>query len=358
VLTTPRSENEQILLGRLSVFADSWTLEAAEAVCCDDSIDTSIVRDVLSRLVENGLVTAEEQEGMPRCRFRGEARQAAENALSQTEDAAGLRRRHRDWYVALTEEAEPKLFGPEQVAWTTRLEAEHDNLWAALRWSLAEPDGAEAALRLVAALRAFWFIGGHLSEGRRWIESALDHAVDVPPAALARGLQAATFFAYEQSDLDRAEDFGEARTRAYAEVGRSRESRPASDVARQDAAGGVISGEQRRFSRKVSSCQRKWATERKCARLPRNSLAWRFSGATTTTLLRYILRSLRRRGRTEPSGTSRTRFAISVIARSVLAKMRARRDITWRALRWLGNSTTPGYRSVPGRTGRSRHSAW
>jgi tetratricopeptide (TPR) repeat protein len=82
-----------------------------------------------------------------------------------------LRRRHRDWFLALAERAFPELWGNEQGAWLQRLETEHDNLRAALEWS-GEHD-AEGALRLAGVLWRFWMVRGYLREGRERLDAAL-----------------------------------------------------------------------------------------------------------------------------------------------------------------------------------------
>src|SRR5205814_9237201 len=87
------------------------------------------------------------------------------------------RSRHSAWYLALAEQAAPALAGPDVVAWLARLDAEHDNLRAALRWALDEGSSAHgdppAALRLAGALGRYWAHRGHLSEGRQWCAEAL-----------------------------------------------------------------------------------------------------------------------------------------------------------------------------------------
>jgi tetratricopeptide (TPR) repeat protein len=104
--------------------------------------------------------------------------------------------------LALAEEAEPQLTGPEQGEWLARLETEHDNLRAALSWSLAQEE-VELGLRLAGALWQFWWIRGYYDEGRRWLEEAL--AKDSrTSAARAKALEAVGWLADEQGDIDRA----------------------------------------------------------------------------------------------------------------------------------------------------------
>ncbi len=113
-----------------------------------------------------------------------------EHALEQLDasgDGTERRRRHAAYYLALAAQAEPELTRPAQAAWLARLEAEHDNLRAALRWTRDHGRPSDA-LRLAAALWRFWYVRGHLSEGRAWLESLLaatrDGAVIAVPGAV------------------------------------------------------------------------------------------------------------------------------------------------------------------------------
>src|SRR5205823_7140008 len=118
-------------------------------------LSTEEVLDLLASLVEKSLVLYEEREGEGRYRLLETVRQYARDRLLEAGEAAAVRGRHRDWFLALAEQAEPELRGPEQVVWLERLEREHDNLRAALAWSGAQGEG-EAGLRLGGALKRFW----------------------------------------------------------------------------------------------------------------------------------------------------------------------------------------------------------
>ena len=145
--------------------------------------------DLLTRLVEKSLVVAEEPGGEARYRLLETVRQYAGDKLLAAGEAAAVRDRHRDCFLALAERASRCCWTRDQPAWLDRLEAEHDNLRAALEWSHDQPDGGAAELRLAGALGQFWHWRGHNVEGLARLTAALardDPAA--PPAARALAL--------------------------------------------------------------------------------------------------------------------------------------------------------------------------
>jgi ATP/maltotriose-dependent transcriptional regulator MalT len=130
-------------------------------------------------------------------------REFAEGWLNARGEAASTRARHADYFLLLVETTEPHLNGAEQAAWLDRLEAEHENLRAALRWSLDSGD-ADRALGLSGGLWRFWFLRGYLGEGRRWLDEALAHGGDQPGPARARALAGAGILAHYQGDYGQA----------------------------------------------------------------------------------------------------------------------------------------------------------
>jgi non-specific serine/threonine protein kinase len=111
-----------------------------------------------------------------------------------------VQERHRAYFLQLAETAEPHLRDREQHAWMDQLEREHDNLRAALAWSL-ETDATEAGLRLVAALWWFWWMRGYVREGRTWIEQILALPTAAPSTIVrAKALRAAGWLAFYQGD--------------------------------------------------------------------------------------------------------------------------------------------------------------
>jgi predicted ATPase/class 3 adenylate cyclase len=176
--------SERQLFMRLGVFAGGVTLEAAEAVALEFSIENEELRnghdadqfsilDGLASLVDKSLLRQEEGVGgETRFVMLETIREFALEQLQASAEAEAIRQRHAGYFLLLAEQAEPELTGPLQTAWFERLESEHDNMRAALQWALGR-EAAGVALGLAGALWRFWYIHGHLSDGRRWLESAL-----------------------------------------------------------------------------------------------------------------------------------------------------------------------------------------
>ncbi len=198
------SEPEQVLFRRLAVFAGGWTVEAAEAVCAGDGVAADDVRDLLLQLVARSLVLADERAGRTRYRLLETLREYALEKLRAAGEEAALRDRHRDWCLALAEQAEPQFMRAEAGVWLDRLQVEHDNLRAALTRSAEAQDAGALVARLAGSAYMFWRMLGHHSEGRRWLDLALDRASE--PAARIKVLHAAADLAFFQSDSSRARE--------------------------------------------------------------------------------------------------------------------------------------------------------
>ena len=188
-LLEPRA---QTLFRRLAVFAGGWTLEAADGICnIDHDLGTDVL-DGLDVLIDNSLITEAEAAGeAPRFAMLETLREYALTRWPGAPSGEGdaLRRRHADFFIALAERAEPYLTSGGRGPWLAQLEVEDDNLRAALAWSDAASGEQERELRLAAALGWFWYHGGHLREGRDWIEQALGRAEKPPRTAVgAKGL--------------------------------------------------------------------------------------------------------------------------------------------------------------------------
>jgi non-specific serine/threonine protein kinase len=268
-LLTP---TEQALFRTLSVFAGRFTLEAVEAVCADlppptplpsqgrgepDSTEGASISsggsmpiriqqsfertppslrgkgagglgkdplDLLARLVDLSLVNADDHGDVVRYRLLETVRQYAAEMLDTAGETESARDRHLAWYLELAQAAGKAFQGPDEPAWLNQLEEEHDNLRAALTWSLARAPGrspdrrglgnrmsspisdsnAEAALRLAGALPRFWEMRGHMSEGRQWLAQALEADDGAAPTTRAHALNGAGMLAQMQGDYTAA----------------------------------------------------------------------------------------------------------------------------------------------------------
>lgn len=141
------SDDEKILLCRLSVFVGSWTLEGAEQICTgNDGISSDGVLDLLTHLVDKSLVILDES----RYRMLETTRQYASERLLDIEDGKTLRKRHLAYFRELAERADKEIRGPDQAQWMDRLDLDHNNFLAALEWSVSEKKTG-AALHLLGA---------------------------------------------------------------------------------------------------------------------------------------------------------------------------------------------------------------
>ena len=196
------SAPEQELLRNLSVFAGGWTLDAATAVSGGDR-DEFEVLDALARLVDKSLVVVAVEGGntrKSRYRFLETVRQYALEKLNEVGQGQAVRDRHLRYFLGLA--ADARLTGPEQVMWLTRLEAEHENLLAAISWCLHMEEGAEPGLRMGEALWRFWSVRGHLTLGRETLDKVLRRdGASRPSRARFSSLRGAAALALDQGDL-------------------------------------------------------------------------------------------------------------------------------------------------------------
>ena len=196
--------DEQRLFCRLAVFTGGCTFQAAEAVCDYDSGLPVDVFDGLASLVDNSMLRQVELgNGLPRLAMLETIREYGLERLAESGELDSVGRAHAAYCLELAEEAAPKLKGGEQQIWLNRLEIEHDNLRAALSWSLGQGE-IEIALRIGGSLWWFWFVRGHLTEGRRWLERALVEVAGAPTSPRANALNGAGVLAFYQGDIGQA----------------------------------------------------------------------------------------------------------------------------------------------------------
>ncbi len=197
------TEPEQALLRRVAVFAGGWSLEASEAVCADEVVRADQVLDLLTKLVDRSLVLAEAQHDEVRYRLLETVREYSRGMLVESGEAEWVRRRHLDWALALAEEVEHR--GRCLLVWPPRLVREHENFRAAADWSRTLADGAEAELRLAAALAPYQRSSGFDAEARDRLTRALARSVGLIPATRAAALFWMGLSETFEGHLDRAQ---------------------------------------------------------------------------------------------------------------------------------------------------------
>jgi predicted ATPase len=153
------SSAEQTLLRRLSVFVDGFDLEAVEAVCVLDDIDSYEVADLVASLVDKSLVVAEPRGQSVRYQLLETIRQfAAERLMASPHEAAALRQAHLAHFVAVAEMAAPHLSGPDPGPWLRRLDTDQPNIRRALDNAISEQGHTRTVLRFAQVLRRHWWL--------------------------------------------------------------------------------------------------------------------------------------------------------------------------------------------------------
>ena len=186
-------ECEQARFRQLAVFAGGCDLEAAEAVCVASTDEDTL--DALTSLAAKSLLLTRE-DGEPRFAMLETIQEYALERLDEDAEGSQVRERHAAYYVELAERAQSE---GQQAAWLARLEREHDNLRAALRWLVAQR-ATNQAMRLTAAIWRFWYVRGHLTEGRQLVAAVLA-LPDEPTAERARVAVGAGCLAHAQGDM-------------------------------------------------------------------------------------------------------------------------------------------------------------
>ncbi len=194
---------------------------------------------LLSSLIDKSLVWfAVGREGGGRYGMLETVREYAGERLGESREAAQVRDRHGEYFLALAEAAEPQLRGPELGVWLERLEVEHDNLRAALEWSLntgkrekgkgEREEGIDSSslksqvssLSLAGALWRFWMVRWYLSEGRKHLGEALRQKEAEGRAQMrAKALNGAGVLASLQGDFESAKALHEESLAIQKELG-------------------------------------------------------------------------------------------------------------------------------------------
>jgi predicted ATPase/DNA-binding SARP family transcriptional activator len=203
----------QAALRALAVFAGGVPLDGAEAVLQGGSPAV----DVLLSLCDRSLLVREGLGSVPRFSMLETIREFALERAAASGDEDEMRRRHASFVLALTQRLQPELSGPTQADVLGRLGEEHDNLRVALAWCAAE-DEREMLVALCAALWRFWIVRGHLTEGRTWLERALE-AQGEPRPVLAEALYGACALNAAAGVFEQARRYGADRLEVVRDLG-------------------------------------------------------------------------------------------------------------------------------------------
>jgi predicted ATPase/DNA-binding CsgD family transcriptional regulator len=199
------SPGEQWLFRLLSVFVGGCMLETVEVLCRALGDGVTEVLDGVQRLLDSNLIfESKHPDGEMRLMMLETIREYGQACLASSGEAEATRQAHAAYYLALAEEIEPKLASTEQLQWLERLEQEHDNLRAALSW-LLEKEQIELVLRLGGALWRFWYLRGHLREGREALERILLLPTGQTSPLRAKIVYGAGYLAIGQGDYEQAE---------------------------------------------------------------------------------------------------------------------------------------------------------
>ncbi|MGW1341500.1 ATP-binding protein [Kribbella sp. NPDC002412] len=205
---------ERDVFAQLSVFVGGWTLSAAATVMSGQPSPGPMARaealDLIGRLVDKSLIRVTRRSGVARYYMLAVIREFAADRLTAAGLAEEAARRHARFYIGLAEEAEAQLRGVNQAEWLERLDAELDNLRAAMAWALRTRSINEA-LRLAGGLWLFCYLRGHYAEGSQWLERALALSDTVPESdtaglapACAKANLGAGMLAFLQCEYDAA----------------------------------------------------------------------------------------------------------------------------------------------------------
>jgi predicted ATPase len=192
------SEKERILLRRTSVFVGGFTLQGVEEVCVRNGLDRNEVVELLTWLVDKSLVLFQRKSA--RYRLLETVREYAFGKLEDFREIDNLQRQHAAFYLRFSEEAKNELLAENQPLWFQLVTNDYGNIRSALQWLANQPDGTDAMLRIVEAIRQYWLIRGDYKEGRTWAKEALERSGEVCTIRRAAVLECEGDFAHAQGD--------------------------------------------------------------------------------------------------------------------------------------------------------------
>ncbi len=211
-------EQGQMLFRRLGVFIGGCNLEGVEAVCVEPELLSTNLIDRLISLVDKSLVLETDMGGEQRFTMLETIREYAVEKLHVHAEYEHIRTRHAAYYVYFAEQAEQAYSTSQQVIWINRVEQEHDNVRAAIEWTLKHGP-ASIALRLGGSLWRFWLMRGYLSEGRQWLRQALEHSAGCPDATRVKAVDGSGVLAMFQGDYTSAISYYEEALTLFRRLG-------------------------------------------------------------------------------------------------------------------------------------------
>jgi predicted ATPase/class 3 adenylate cyclase len=215
------NEQEKILLRRLSAFTGGWDLDAAEAICADENIDTYEILDLLTSLVDKSLVVTEETTIGTRYHLRYRRletiRQYAREKFFETDEVAMVRENHLAYFVKMAETAEVEFNKSNVVEWLMRIEHNFENIFSAISW--ATETNVTSGLRIVNALFDIWQHKGHLREASSRLALLMEQMDEqVPPEVRAKAYFAGSIYSFFTGDYQKKIEYLETSLALYESI--------------------------------------------------------------------------------------------------------------------------------------------
>ncbi|HEY8899901.1 MAG TPA: adenylate/guanylate cyclase domain-containing protein [Chthoniobacterales bacterium] len=221
------SESERVLFRRLGVFGGGRTIEAIEAVCTGDGVDTYDALDLLQLLVDKSLLSVEsDATDATRYTMIESVWQYARERLEASGEFPALRDRHLDYFLVLAEEARPQLESLSTARWLDRVGSDIFNFRLAFDWAAAStPENTQKGLRIVAALTRYIEIRGNFEEGKAVIEDLLGApGAEAPTLARAESLVGAGRIAWCRDNSEAAVGYYREGVALFEKLGRTRDA--------------------------------------------------------------------------------------------------------------------------------------
>ena len=206
-------DHEKTLFSRLAVFRSGSSLEAIEAICGEE-LAIDVFKGVTSLVNKSMIQQTEDDLGHPSFVMLETLRAYAGQQLEQRGELALMQYRHASYFMKLTEEATSELRLINQKWWYKKLDIEQNNIRSAMSWALSGQD-VEIGIRIVTALRDYWWYQGLHNEAGRWIEQAMKFITDVSDTIRADFLTTATYFANVRGDQTTATQLREEALSLY-----------------------------------------------------------------------------------------------------------------------------------------------